>query len=128
MGLSVEFEVDDIVKDVVDAHKDLCEKTALEFYAAVIEFTPVVTGRLRASWNISHTAPNLALDSALEAAHSSPEGSFSAPTIPQHIDGLPDFPKIFVTNPQPYAEYVNDGSPTNEPRQMVERAIQKVSG
>lgn len=143
MGISVEFSVDDIEAEILGDHKDVCERTALDFYEKVIELTPVRTGRLRASWKIHHTTPDLTIDPDLEktrVGHYANKDSgesqdresaieqheFDPPEIPAHLEGLPDAPVIYVTNVQPYAEYVNDGSPTNEPVHMVERALQAI--
>jgi hypothetical protein len=145
MGIQLEFDPAELVKEVVDDHKLECERIALEVFEGIVDRTPVFTGRLRASWKISHTVPDETLDPSLERArvahysrgggeeHQDQESGFEQstiepPAIPTHLEGLPDNPTIFITNMQPYAEYVNDGSPKNKPVHMVELALAAVKG
>lgn len=120
---SVEWNTDimDFADELKDEVKRACEESALQFYAKVIEYTPVRTGDLRASWQISVSTPSFSY--ATGGSEIAPQ---QAPTVPQSIPGLPDFPIIYVTNGAPYVGYVNDGSPTNAPVHMVERALDAI--
>lgn len=113
IDLLVEF-----MHEVRSDHKKLCESTALEVLEAVVDRTPVYTGDLRASWKISVSKPDLGI-----VVGGTPSSPLAAPDIPKTLGQLPDFPTIYVTNSTPYAEAVNDGSPTNAPVHMLELAL-----
>lgn len=126
MAVSETFDLDnldDFVDDVKQVHKRMCEGLAIDFYSGVIARTPVYSGDLRASWKISHTSPDLGV-----VKGGSPESPLAPPEIPVTIPGLSIFPVIHVTNNTPYAEAVNDGSPTNAPVHMVELALLDLKG
>jgi len=121
--VSVEWNLDPdkALADLVKVHKAKCEAIALRVYAGVIERTPVVTGELRASWNLSHTSP----DSTV--VHGGSVGNpIPAPSVPESIAGLPDFPVIYVSNSTPYAENVENGGPKNAPRHMLQLTLESL--
>ena len=120
---TVEWNTDimDFADELQDEVKRACERSAIQFFAKVVEYTPVFTGNLRASWQISVSTPSFSY-----ATGGSESAPLDAPSVPDSIPGLPDFPIIYVTNGAPYVDYVNDGSPTNSPVHMVERALDAI--
>ena len=121
MGLQWNEDPETFIDVVLDGHKRACEKVALEVYSRVIDLTPVYSGSLRASWNISHTVPNY---SYVTGGH--PSNPLSPPQVPTSLEGLPRMPTIHIANGTPYASYVNDGGPNNVPVHMVELALESV--
>lgn len=121
MGLEWDSEPDEFIDVVLDGHKKICENVAIEVYAKIVDLTPVHSGSLRASWNLTHTSPDYTY-----VTGGSAENPLSAPQIPDHIEGLPRMPTIHIANGTPYASYVNDGGPRNVPVHMVELALEAV--
>lgn len=111
-----------MVIEVIKAHKQLCVDTARAIFEAAIDFTPVSSGNLRGSWTMTAETPIY-----LDAVGGTPGSPLARPWTPT-IDAktLQGLPTIFITNGKPYAGYVNDGSPTNRPELMIERALESV--
>src|ERR1043165_6093565 len=104
-------------------HKKKCEEVAIEVFAGVVQRTPVETGNLRASWRMNAEEVDNSVSSG-----GTIESPLSPPQIPKEIDGLKDFPIIYVTNSKPYAELVENGGPDNPPAHMVKHTIESLGG
>lgn len=96
----------------------ITEEVAIEIFAGVISRTPVRTGNLRASWRIKEGSVD---DSITESG--SVESPAPAPKIPSKISFSTEYPTIYVTNYQPYAGFVNNGTPHHPPVSMVELTL-----
>lgn len=98
---------------------------AIQVWNGAVDRTPVQSGELRASWNISPGKPSFAVfglpDSA--AARISP---LPKPGLPLLKVGSLRRPKFFVSNGKTYGPYVENGSATNVPQLMLTRAIMSV--
>jgi uncharacterized protein CbrC (UPF0167 family) len=102
-------------------HKKLCASIALQVHRGVVKRTPEVTGNLQASWNISVG------DVDRTIVTSGSVGSPAAPAqTPASLGELPDFPVIYVSNSQPYAQLVENGGPNNEPHKMMAVTLESV--
>lgn len=101
-------------------HKKLCEEVAKEIFAGVIERTPVISGNLRASWDLNQTGDAIDVSSGSEGSPA------PAPKIPKTIPNLPDYPVLYVTNGKAYAPLVENGSPHNEARKMVALTLESL--
>lgn len=92
-----------------------------QIWSDLMVYTPVQTGQLRASWNVSEGAPDYStVDSG---------GSISSPLPPPQQPRLAlrdAFPEVFICNGKPYAGYVEDGTAKMGPRGMVARALANV--
>jgi hypothetical protein len=92
-------------------------KIANAVYKDVVINTPVLTGQLRASWNLSHTVPNYStVDSGGE------EGS-PIPISFKYLRRVPENPVIYLTNGKPYAQLIEEGSSKKAPQGVVRVAI-----
>lgn len=87
-------------------------KIALDLHTAITERTPVDTGRLRASFQITTGAP----------AHTAPPpGTYSkADATTPEIDGTAP---VFITSALPYAEAIESGHSKQAPAGMVAISI-----
>ncbi len=102
-------------------------KYALDIAKAVwqgaVDRTPVASGELRASWNLSFGAPNY---STVGDATSSP-GRSVAPLPPPSMPNLKPVPlrnaKYYVSNGKEYSGYVEYGTVTIPPQMMLDRAV-----
>jgi hypothetical protein len=100
-------------------------RVATEVWDLTVDLTPVQSGELRASWNLSQGKPNYTTVGL--------PGSSSNFASPLPRPSKPNLPEVdlndavyFVTNGKSYASYVEYGSKTNAPRLMLSRAIQIV--
>lgn len=109
------------IPDVKAKIAKITEEVAIEIFSGVISRTPVRTGNLRASWRINEGSPDTSINTS--GSESSPA---PAPRIPSTLGIKSEFPVIYVTNYQPYAGWVNNGSPTNVPVLMVELTLQSL--
>jgi hypothetical protein len=98
-------------------------ETATTVWEIAVDLTPVNSGELRASWNLSQGEPNF-------TTVGSPDGA-SRSGVPIGKPGKPILPEVdlsdavfYVTNGKRYASYVEYGSPNNPPRLMLTRAVQ----
>lgn len=102
----------------------VAEDLAISFFGEVIKRTPVLTGSLRASWRISVGSPDLSVTTG-----GRPGNPLPAPSIPTSL-GLSfstEYPTIYITNSQPYADYINNGTPTHAGVHMVELSLMSVT-
>jgi hypothetical protein len=99
----------------------------VDFWNQVTIETPVLTGRLRANWNISTSGTPDRTDSG---APSSPDqaSSIAEQKIRSQEDAIPDAEVIFVTNNVSYLEDVNTGSADRPGQKFIERALKTVFG
>lgn len=92
-------------------------KIAERAFNLLVEFTPVHTGSLRASWRVSVNIADKSITTSADASNPLP-----APKMPR-LKALNPGDRILITNSQPYVKYVNYGSPTTIPIAMVERTM-----
>ena len=95
-------------------------KLAQEVFKLAVMRTPARTGQLRASWNLSRDVPNY---STVDVG--------GAPGIPLQPPATPKCSEraatYVVANGKSYAGYVENGSPTTEPKKMLARAVAEAS-
>lgn len=98
---------------------------AVAVWNGAVDRTPVQSGELRASWNISPGKPSFAVVGASDSAAAA-ISPLPRPSLPMLKVGSLRRPKFFVSNGKTYASYVEFGSATNVPRLMLTRAIMSV--
>jgi hypothetical protein len=90
-------------------------------WQGAVDRTPVDSGNLRASWNISKGKPILlSMNTGVSGAPS------AAPGMPALTVTALGSAKFFVTNGKDYAGHVEYGSSTITPKLMLTRAIQSI--
>jgi len=94
-------------------------------WKGAVDRTPVASGELRASWNLSQGKPDFTTVGGVEGPD-----KFSVPlpppVMPKLKAGVLSSAKYFVSNGKKYAGYVEYGSPTTRPVLMLARAIEAV--
>lgn len=90
-------------------------------WLGAVNRTPVATGELRASWNLSQGGPDFSF-----VGHGVSSGQLPPPSMPGLEVQALSSSKFFVTNGKPYAGHVEFGSSTIMPHLMLTRAIQAV--
>ena len=101
-----------VKEDIAQATLTVAEKV----FFGIISRTPVYTGSLRASWVVD-TSENFGT-----VVGGTPVSVLPPPTFPDSIRiAKPEI--IYIMNSTPYAGLVEFGGPTNEPRAMVQNAI-----
>lgn len=100
--------------------KQKVERVSNKLYLDIFNNTPVLTGQLQASWNITHTFPDF---STIDIG-----GSEQSPmvNIPKKISNLPDSPIVYICNGKPYAYMIEYGYSKKAPNGMVRLAISKL--
>ena len=109
--------------------KRTSEKTlelAQAVWTGVVERTPVGSGELRASWNLSLGAPNYQTVGAVDSSPGPSGAPLPPPTLPNIQAANLRNARYFVANGKTYAGYVEFGSPTTAPSLMLERAVRSV--
>jgi hypothetical protein len=100
------------------------KKIARYIFRRAIDFTPVDTGRARASWTLSVVKPiyrdsdpegkkKISLGTATEISRSTESNLSKYRSLQQ---------EIYITNGAPYIRFVENGSRTIEAHQMLARA------
>jgi len=96
-------------------------KIAIDLFGAIVEKTPVLTGRARASW-INAGRPDLSV---------APEGSSLDKGAPNRkAEGFVNvnpYSKIFITNNLEYIVPLEQGHSDKAPRGMVALSLQEVT-
>jgi len=98
---------------------------AVAVWEGAVDRTPVHSGELRASWNISPGKPSYEVHGLPDRAADS-ISPLPKPGLPLLKVGSLRRPKFFVSNGKTYASLVEYGSATNVPRLMLTRAIMSV--
>lgn len=97
---------------------------ALNIWENAVSFSPVASGELRASWDVSRGSPSYLV---VGKADSSP-GKLGAPLPPPPPPNVTPSASLFqskyyITNGKTYAGYVEYGSATIPPQLMLTRAV-----
>lgn len=82
----------------------------------LIADSPVYTGSFRASWNVTEGTP-----AYIAVNGGSPEAPLPPPMI--KVTAFSDFPALYITNGQPYAKKLEEGSSTQAPYGLVKVTI-----
>lgn len=92
----------------------------IKLFSAVIMDSPVLTGRLRANWNLAEGEPNLATDESLD-----PTGTASIAEIQAGVLMTNGSKPVFLSNSLPYAYRIEfEGwSHTKAPEGMVRKNV-----
>ena len=107
-------------------------KIGLEIFLRVVKKTPVDTGRLRASWNISTDFPDTRVEPSRGEGSRTPKGPPPPPAGGPELskaksfsyDRFGDkFPKIWITNNLPYAQIIEDGTHSKQGGHMVSSTL-----
>lgn len=88
-------------------------------WVGAVHRTPVRTGELRASWNLSKSKP-------IYVHVESTGGMLPPPSMPKLVATALSSAKYYVTNGAPHAKHVEFGSTTILPHLMMTRAVQSV--
>lgn len=96
---------------------------ATRVWDLAVDLTPVRSGELRASWNLTQGSPSYDVVGLPDSA-----SDFGSPMPRPAKPNLPDVDLsdavFYVTNGKKYAPYVEYGTKNNPPRLMLTRAIQ----
>jgi uncharacterized protein CbrC (UPF0167 family) len=111
----------EFIPEMKDRVSKATEEVAIEVFAGVIRRTPVYTGNLQASWRIKEGSEDLTTTDS-----GSPDSPASPPRIPKTLGKLPEYPTVFITNAQLYAEEVENGGKRNAPRYMVKLTLESL--
>lgn len=99
---------------------------ALQVWNGAVDRTPVASGELRASWNLSVGRPNF---TTVGNKNSSPGVGVSAlprPVTPALVKVPLNKARYFIANGKSYANNVEHGSNTIRPHLMLTRAVQSI--
>lgn len=92
-------------------------------FKKAVAYTPVHSGELRASWNLSYGAPDYTTEGHPDKSPRHPVSVSPKPRVP------PFSPRKgaiwYVTNGKRYADYVEFGTPKMWPKLMLTRAIEE---
>jgi hypothetical protein len=89
---------------------------------ALIEYTPVRTGRLKGNWRVGLGQPDLTFRENLKDK----VGNYTLARGLTIINRAKFDERIYVTNTTPYGKWVNDGTARISPRRFVERAMSAI--
>lgn len=104
-----------------EAVKEKTVRIANFLFTEIVNGTPVYTGQLRASWNISAQLPNYTTVDSGGA-----KGSPLPPPVLPKLASLPDYPTIFICNGKVYASIIEYGTAKAAPAAMVRLAIARL--
>lgn len=110
--------------------KKRASKRALEIaqqvWQGAVDRTPVGSGELRASWNLTAGQPSFHTVGEKNSSPGSASGTVPLPAMPK-ITPLPlRTARYFVSNGKGYAGHVEFGSISIQPHLMLARAVQAV--
>ena len=95
---------------------------AREVLRGVVERTPVASGRARANWQVSLSAP---VNGVLDARD--PSGSETIARGNAVINSAEPFGRLWITNALNYAEVLENGRSDQAPRGMVRATLASLS-
>ena len=112
----------DLSKAIERAQKDaelIVKKAAIGVFSSVIDKSPVDTGRFRANWNISFSAPDESVSEDTDKT-----GAESKGRVYKAMSGykLKD-QSIYLTNSLPYAMRLEEGWSGQAPQGMVRLSV-----
>lgn len=84
------------------------QKTTVQVFSAVVQKTPVDSGRARANWNISRGAPDATTTESTDQARGQAEANKAL--------GIPAGGVVFLSNGLPYARVLEYGLYPNPPK------------
>jgi hypothetical protein len=91
---------------------------AIKLFNAIILDTPVLTGRLRANWQVSLDAPILSERDAEDKS-----GRLPMSEVESVVDKSKGDQLLYLTNNLPYAEQIEYGYSKKSPEGMVRRNV-----
>jgi hypothetical protein len=93
-------------------------------WQGAVDRTPVASGELRASWNLSRGKVNYSTVGLVDSSPSITGSSLPPPQMPKLSAGSLGSAVYHVSNGKRYAPHVEFGSATITPRLMLTRSIQ----
>lgn len=93
------------------------ERAATAIVNNCVALSPVRTGAFRAAWNVSEGVPVYK-----EVPKVLMPGTHAAPVF--NVKATTDFPKLYITNGQPYAARIEDGWSGQAPHGVMRLAVQ----
>ena len=99
---------------------------AKAIWKGAVDRTPVGSGELRASWNLSVGSPSYKVVGSTDSSPGPSAATIPSPSMPNIRVPNIGQAKFYVTNGKSYARYVEYGSKTITPRLMLTRAVMSV--
>lgn len=98
-------------------------KSVLEALRVVVERSPVDTSALRNNWQVGLVPEAPILDDR-GGEEGQPPSIEQFSKADETLQRAPTFGKLYIVNPMPYAEFVDQGTPQMTARPMVDPAIE----
>lgn len=92
-----------IEREVPEAVSLLVRKVSFDIFTALVLLTPVRTGRLRGGWQIGINE-----NPGEESGRNDTTGQATIAAETRKLNQLPDFPRVFITNPVFYIVFVDE--------------------
>jgi hypothetical protein len=117
MSLSISSE--DFATFVNEEFQLVMAATTAQLYTAIVSKTPVDTGQVRASWNLSKDSPNFTtVDEGTD---------LPPPQTPKLRLKKYEYPLVFISNGKPYVDLLESGSSRQAPAGMVAISMAEIS-
>lgn len=97
---------------------------ATTIWQGTVDRTPVGSGELRASWNLSRGSPDYSVVGEKDSSPGPGAVVVASPTAPNLKAGVLSSARYYVSNGKTYAIHVELGSSSIKPALMMTRAIQ----
>lgn len=124
---SFEKRMQEVSSQVEENSKRLVRRVAIAVHMAVVQDTPVKTGRARANWRANIGSPAEGIYYYPRPKPASPEGAAEeaiSQGISEILGSTLDYgTAIHITNNLPYIRRLNDGYSKQAPAGFVERAV-----
>jgi len=99
---------------------------ATAIWQGTVDRTPVGSGELRASWNLSRGRPDFSVVGEKDSSPGPGLVAVAKPTAPNLTAGVLSSARYYVANGKLYAKHVELGSASIRPHLMMTRAIQAI--
>lgn len=118
MFASFDPKISDLNKFIDKAISTTKGQLAIQIWRNAVDFSPVYSGRYRASWSISIGEMAFKFNNSSRQPNSVP-----APSRPDLFIAGKAMDKVYVTNGAPYAYFVETGGPKNPAHHVAHRAV-----
>lgn len=105
-------------KLIIDASESIIKATAIKLFSAIVDDTPVDTGRLRGNWQTTLGSPTQITLTTLDKTGRIAKTQITNITNKLKING-----GVFLTNNLPYADVIENGNSRIRGHFMVQRAV-----
>ncbi len=99
---------------------------AIQIWKGAVNRTPVASGELRASWNLSTNVPNFTTVGDSNSSPGRTDSILPKPTVQKIVPGPLGSTRYFISNGKSYARKVEFGTRSISPHLMLTRAVRAV--